>query len=466
MRRFSLLLAFLTACVPMPAETPREAPSPRSSLPPFPDAHFGLYLEPEALRRALPTLPLPVEERVRRNLPSFPLLLAFWGTALGEGYGVRIGRVVREAKALRVEVVAQGPPAPPKEVRYTYPFDLRPVRDLPSYPFEVVFQTPEGQLLHRERVRPRVNLLGRPEAVGDPYGVVGQWQETYRDGRHPRRNLVRLHEDTLEVFYTPEKEGSRFYLDFPYWLQGATCALTDLPPEVLAKIRASSLLSTELTLRGVHAPLSQRHNLAASPLPPDGVPEQAYVACAYQALEAPGGLEAMVLDLYPARLLRRAPRSVEVLRAEAGPSEILLQVRLHPLPLEDVPLDLYTLNPPQLPNGERVAVFPYYGFDRDPTQPRYALSLHNGLEGFYLWILHPEVHTFTLYARLASCREAEGPEISALNPPPGASCPSHPLVEAFYTHRRVLGPGEALSLSLQFRSPRGWRSEPFTLIVP
>jgi len=156
----------------------------------------------------------------------------------------------------------------------------------------------------------------------------------------------------------------------------------------------------------------------------------------------------------------------EVLKAEAGPTELFFQIRLHPLPLEDVPLDLYTLDPPRLPGGELVAAFPYPGFDRDPTQPRYALSLHEGQRGFFLWILQPEVHTFTFYARLVRCRGVEGGEVSPLNPPPGASCPSLPLVQAFYTHRGLLGTGAPLSLRLQFRSPKGWRSQPFVLSLP
>ena len=472
MRRLLLSIAspafLLAACVPTPG--PR-APAGAPGVPPFPDARFALYLDPEALRQDLPTLPLPAAEAVQERLPGFPLLFAFLGTAPSEGYGVRLGKAVREGGALKVEVRTWGPAGPRKAVRYTYPLDLRPLTDLPPFPFELVFHTPEGQVLHRERVRPPVATSGRAEEVGDPYGVVARWEAGYRDGPYLRRNLVRLHEEAFAVFYTPEGEGSRFYLDLPPWLlrgqETPLCALTDRPPEDLARKARGSLLGQVLTLKEVFVPLNQRHGLVERPLPPDKVPERAYVACLYGAEDPrPEALGPLVLDLYPARLVRREPQSVEALRAEAGPTELVFQVRLHPMPLGDVPLDLYTLDPPRLPGGERVVAFPYHGFDRDPIQPRYALSLHEGPGGFFLWILQPEVHTFTLFARLTLCREAEGEALSPLNPPPGATCPSLPLVQASYTHRGLLGPGAPLALRLQFRSPKGWRSEPFVVTVP
>lgn len=461
------LTLLLPACVPTPG--PQAPPAGELSVPPFPDARFALYLDPEALRQDLPTLPIPPAEAVRRGPLGFPLLLAFLGTAPTEGYGVRLGRVAQEGGTLRVEVRTWGPAGPQGKVRYTYPLDLRPLTDLPPFPFELVFHTPEGRVLHRERVRPPAATSGRAEEVGDPYGVVARWEEVYRDGPHLGRNLVRLHEEAFEVFYTPEGEGSRFYLDLPSWLFGGredpSCSLTDRPPEVLVREVRGSLLEGNLTLRGAFVPLNRRYGLV--PLPPEEVPERAYVACFYTAHDPrPEVLSPLVLDLYPARLVRREPQSVEVLRAEAGPTELVFQVRLHPMPLGDVPLDLYTLDPPRLPGGERVVAFPYYGFDRGPTQPRYALSLHEGPGGFFLWILQPEVHTFTLFARLTLCQEAEGKALSPLNPPPGATCPSLPLVQASYTHRGLLGPGAPLALRLQFRSPKGWRSEPFVLTVP
>ncbi|GAB5603026.1 hypothetical protein FJNA_15510 [Thermus sp. FJN-A] len=464
-----ILLFLLPACVPTPErQTP---PTGEPGVPPFPDARFALYLDPEALRQDLPTLPIPPAEAVRRGPLGFPLLLAFLGTAPTEGYGVRLGRVAQEGGTLRVEVQTWGPAGPQGKVRYTYPLDLRPIANLPPFPFELVFHTPEGRVLHRERVRPRVAPHGRAEEVGDPYGVVARWEEVYRDGPYLGRNLVRLHEEAFEVFYTPEEEESRFYLDLPSWLFGGredpSCALTDRPPEALVQEVRGSLLEGNLTLRGAFVPLNRRYGLAHSPLPPEEVPERAYVACFYTAHDPrPEALGPLVLDLYPARLLPREPGSVEVLRAEAGPTELFFQIRLHPLPREDVPLDLYTLDPPPLPGGERVAVFPYPGFDRDPTQPRYVLGLGGGQEGFFLWILAPEVHTFTLFARLVRCQGVGGGEVSALNPPPGAGCPSLPLAQASYTHRGLLGPGGPLTLRLQFRSPEGWRSEPFAVTVP
>lgn len=122
----------------------------------------------------------------------------------------------------------------------------------------------------------------------------------------------------------------------PWLLRGQEtplCALTDRPPEDLARKARGSLLGQVLTLKEVFVPLNQRHGLVERPLPPDRVPERAYVACLYGAeAPRPEALGPLVLDLYPARLVRREPQSVEVLRAEAGPTELVFQVRLHPCP--------------------------------------------------------------------------------------------------------------------------------------
>lgn len=311
---------------------------------------------------------------------------------------------------------------------------------------------------------------GRAEEVGDPYGVVARWEEVYRDGPYLGRNLVRLHEEAFAVFYTPEGEGSRFYLDLPLAPQGAgdpLCALTDRPPEDLARKARGSLLGQVLTLKEVFVPLNQRHGLVERPLPPDRVPERAYVACLYGA-EAPRleALGPLVLDLYPARLVRREPQSVEVLRAEAGPTELVFQVRLHPLPLGDVPLDLYTLDPPRLPGGERVVAFPYHGFDRDPTQPRYALSLHEGPGGFFLWILQPEVHTFTLFARLTLCQKAEGKALSPSTLPPGPRARAFPWSRPLTPTGGSSGPGRPSPCASSSAPPRGGARSPLSSPFP
>lgn len=68
---------------------------------------------------------------MRERLPGFPLLFAFLGTAPSEGYGVRLGKAVREGGALKVEVRTWGPAGPQGKVRYTYPWTSGPSRTFP-----------------------------------------------------------------------------------------------------------------------------------------------------------------------------------------------------------------------------------------------------------------------------------------------------------------------------------------------
>lgn len=256
----------------------------------------------------------------------------------------------------------------------------------------------------------------------------------------------------------------------PWLLRGQEtplCALTDRPPEDLARKARGSLLGQVLTLKEVFVPLNQRHGLVERPLPPDRVPERAYVACLYGA-EAPrlGGPRPPGSGPVPGP--PRPPGAPE----RGGPAG---GGRAHgarfpspapPLPLGDVPLDLYTLDPPRLPGGERVVAFPYHGFDRDPTQPRYALSLHEGPGGFFLWILQPEVHTFTLFARLTLCQKAEGKALSPSTLPPGPRARAFPWSRPLTPTGGSSGPGRPSPCASSSAPPRGGARSPLSSPFP
>ncbi|MDW8060946.1 MAG: hypothetical protein RMK01_12845 [Thermomicrobium sp.] len=215
-------------------------------------------------------------------------------------------------------------------------------------------------------------------------------------------------------------------------------------------------------------------------LDPPSLPDSAYLAClsgGHSETAPRDWLGTTVVDLYPVQLVEREPYSIEVVEVQPFLHDVLVRLRLHPPPSDSVPLELIVLDPPLLQgrSGEQhlLAAYPYYGFDREPSQLDYAISLHHDETGqFFTWLLAPETDEFTLFLRLTTCTVRGSPprSLSTWNPPAGIACSTMTAVQAFYTHRDFLGMfglgEEPIEFQCEIRSPVGWRSEPFTVRLP
>ncbi len=504
----ALLGAWLVGCVGGPSQprspidgSPPVSPSPEVSIPmegeevaPFPDALYGLFLEPASLQAAISRLPIPAAQEVAQRVwleDDQAAVVAFLGTAAMEGYRVRIRDIRARESQVQVVVEQRGPgvdeSAPPSS--YSYPVDIRTVDQdrLPPPPFTVEFRTPEGQLLVRqEHVRPGLPSLAairREEEAGDTLQVASTIRFTYQDGGWKGQVIVRVHEVGFRLFWAATEEGVQVYGDLPLWLAGAqanapACVVTDRPPREIAEALPRQDAYAVLTLRGVRTEINGRDALRAAAIPPAEMPRRAWMACPWSVLRHPSPdrwLGTEIVDLYPVDLERREAGTVEVVETQVLFHDIYLRLRLHPLPQESVPLDLVVLDPPRGPAQEGattyVGAYLYHGFDRDPTRYGYTIGLHSGENGaFHTWLLGPEVHEFDLYARLGPCTSTASVEsLSLWNPPPGAECRTDTLVQAFYTHASFLqglGFERPVTLRAAIHSPQGWRSEPFVLQLP
>ncbi|GBD30315.1 hypothetical protein HRbin32_01418 [bacterium HR32] len=477
-----VVLVLATAALPVAAAVRPAGP------PPFPDARFRLLLDAAALQGFLPQLPTLAAEAVRRGPIGSPdgdaVVVAFLGTAPQKGYTIAIQGVTVRGAQVEVTVGFQAPLRPAERVEYDYPVDARayPRGRLPRPPFHVVFRTPSGRELFRQTdIRPRATpptAARREEDVGDPYQVARVVRHEFRDGRFRGRRLVRVHTPQVELFWTPEPRGVVVYGSLPEWLQVGphtpTCAVTDRAPEAIADPLRGSNADRTLTLGDVWVEVNARHARRAAPIRPESVPQRAWLACLWSVRQSDAPDEWLgthVVDLYPVWLRQRAPRTVEVVGWTALFHDVALHLRLHPAPAESVPLDLVVLRPPRPRGDVAVGAYLYYGFDRDPTRPQYAVHLGKGSDGrFYTWLVEPETHDLDLYVRLARC-EAPAPlvQLSVWNPPPGVRCDTNTAVQAFYTHAGFLsslGHSGPLTLMLQVVSPQGWRSVPFSVEVP
>lgn len=458
----------------------------------LPDARFGLFLDAGTLQRFLAELPIPAAEQVRQRLGLLDgdaAVVAFLGTVSGEGGDVRIRdlrahdgavNVVVEIRYARADVSAT--------VHYVYPIDARRIARtaLPDPPFDVVFRTPEGVVLFRQaRVRPPVlplSMVEREEEAGDTLEVVQEFHRVYEDGVFRGQVIVRVHEPAFTLYWVEEDDGQVvIYGDLPQWLgfsgsDRPACTVTDQDPAAIAQAIPVDIAST-LTLRGVALRARSPGVQFAGVLASEEVPESAWLACSrsVRASDAPRTwLGSEVVDLYPVRLEQRQPRTIEVVEVVPAFHDVMVRLRFHPIPDESVPLDLVVVRPLLVAHEQgRVAVgaYLYGGFDREPSQPTYAVSLHTGEDGrFYTWVLDPESQEVTLFVRLGRCTVEESVEtLSVWNPPAGVECETVTAVQGFYTHRDYLeavGVTGTVSLQVQIVSPARWRSEPFTVVLP
>ncbi len=461
---------------------------------PYPDARFGVFLEAALAQAFLLELPVPAADEVRRRITPLAedeaVVIAFLGTTPSQGYQARIVEVRTAPGSVEVVIAAHAPESEAGPVAYGYPVDARrlPHSALPAPPFDVVYRSVSGTVwFHQTGVRPIVATppeVEREEDFGDTLAVSRELRREYREGVRAGRVIGREHATvSFTVFWVPiDRTQVQFAATLPLWLQHRgvivpTCLLTDRTLDDLVAALPGDPFSIA-TIRGHTVRLGRWPPAEPVALEPTAVPEHAWLACFSGARrdDAPEHwLGTDIVDLYPVRLEERAPYSVEVLEVTPLLHDVLVRVRLHPPPSEDVPLDLVVLDPPragqEAGRARFVAAYAYYGFDRELSQLDYAIDLSGSSGRFFTWLRAPETHEFTLFLRLTTCTAARRlPEVSVWNPPAGVECSTMTAVQAFYTHRdflRAVGLGDGpVELRCALRSPRGWQSRPFTVTLP
>jgi hypothetical protein len=463
---------------------------------PFPDAQFRLFLEAASAQAFLSELPISAAEQVRQRVAPMDehdaVVIVFLGTTPSDRYRARIVEVRTAPGNVEVVIATHAPERLEETVVYGYPVDARrlPRSVLPEPPFAVVYRSVSGKEWFRQTgVRPMIAArdVQREDELGDTVFVSREIRREYQEGQSFGRVIVREHATvSFAVYRVPtDQTHIQLYTTLPPWLihhrrhTAPTCLLTDRAPEELVAAFPGDPWSV-VTFRGTAVRLGSWPPPKPLALNRTAVPDSAWLACvsAGRSEAAPDDwLGTVVVDLYPVQLVEREPYTIEVVEVKPFLSDVLVRIRLHPPPSDAVPLELLALDPPlvETSSGEQrlLAAYLYYGFDREPSQLDYAISLHSDEAGqFFTWLLAPETNEFTLFLRLTTCTARGSPprNLSTWNPPAGIECGTITAVEAFYTHRdflRTFGLGEEpIEFRFAIRSPVGWRSEPFTVRLP
>lgn len=462
---------------------------------PFPDARFELFLEAVSAQAFLLELPIPAAEQVRQRVSPMDehdgVVIVFLGTTPSDRYQARIVEVRIAPGNVEVVIATHAPERLEQTVVYGYPVDARrlPRSVLPEPPFDVVYRSVSGKEWFRQTgVRPMIAArdVQREDELGDTVFVAGEIRREYQEGLYTGRVIVREHAAVSFVVYwvSIDQEHIQLYTTLPLWLihrgqSAPTCLLTERTPEELVAAFPGDPWSI-VTFRGTAVRLGSWPPPDPLALNRAAVPDNAWLACvsAGRSETAPDDwLGTEVVDLYPVRLVERELYTIEVVEVKPFLSDVLVRIRLHPPPSDAVPLELLVLDPPlvETNSGQQrlLAAYLYYGFDREPSQLDYAISLHSDETGqFFTRLLAPATNEFTLFLRLTTCTARGGRprNLSTWNPPAGIECDTITAVQAFYTHRdflRTFGLGqEPIAFRFAIRSPAGWHSEPFTVRLP
>ncbi len=470
---------------------------------PMPDAAYGVFLDTGSLQDFMTRLPVPARKALRGQAGPVPhgegIVVAFLGTS-AEPARLRIDRIEIETRRVSVHLALRRVEAAGDSVQPPYyPLVSGRLHHLPQPPFDVRFLGERGELLALiQGVRPLIVPGNTPRTAGDPWGVVREIERRVelrcdRDCPSPPgpgavvgrgTNLVRVHHTTIPLFHSTSKDTLWLGGKLPDWLRLARsrCRLTDRSPEAIASARENdAMLRPEdvLTINGsdrlrlgVNAP--PRTSPAARPtrpvwlacdwsLPPQGNPD-----------EPVRDLGTWVIDLYPAELHYREAGTIEITSAVESWHDLTLRFRLFP-PYSNprdrsVPIRLLIHDPTPVPGTDpprRLGAFLYYGFDRDPNRGVYVVHLGKDERGdWYTWLAlqDPEkAFEYELQARLALCR-SPGTDVVLGDD----ACDTAPAVQAFYTHARYLEAHRLrapVRLRLSLRSPRGYRSRPFEVVL-